>query len=64
MMDSDKISSIQKAAGEIENFRQCYDGCKIYANREGDVDYERMLAWLIENPHMQKIADTISSLKV
>jgi hypothetical protein len=58
-----KVQDIEKAeklAAAISNFRSCYAECKLWGSSpDGDVRPEKMIAWLIENPHMAEIADDI-----
>ena len=60
-MDLEKIKNIQRIASEIGNFRDCYTDCNVPVVN-GQVQMESILAWLIENPHMAKIAIDIKKL--
>ena len=63
MLDSTKIKNIQKLNSEIENFKDCYacvTDSPLFGNRDGIVSPEVLLAFLIENPHFQQIADEIN----
>ena len=61
-MNIDKIEKYSKVVSEINNFRDCYEDIKIWANTEGCVEASVILSWLIENPHMAEIANEISKL--
>lgn len=61
-MDSQKIEKIQKLNAEIQNFRDCYEGNELWGDIEDCVSPERLIAFLIENPHLQQIADAIKKL--
>lgn len=58
-----KVKDIEKAeklAAAIANFRSCYADCKLWGSSpDGDVKAERLIEWLIENPHIPEIADDI-----
>ena len=55
-MDRDQIERIQMAASDIKNFNDCYSDCELHGDRDGGVPAAKILAWLIENPHMADIA--------
>jgi len=61
-MKEDEIIKALKLAAEIENFNDCYKDCNLSGNCEGVVSPENLLTFLIENPHMQKIADNIEKI--
>jgi hypothetical protein len=61
-MDAEKISRLQKLNDEINNFRSCYEGSELWGDRDGPVSAEKLIAFLIENPHFQQIADKIKEL--
>lgn len=58
------IRAIEKTANLIENFRTCYydvnDTRLMASDRDGNVSHTAVLEWLIENPHMQEIANNIN----
>lgn len=57
------IKKIQSLNAEIENFRDCYDkDVELWGERDGPVGYQKLIEFMIENPHFQKIADSISKL--
>lgn len=62
MMDSNSIERVQKLSSEIESFRSCYDGNELWGEVEGPVSYGALLAFLIDNPHMQDIANKVDKL--
>jgi hypothetical protein len=62
-MTPKRLEQIQKLADEIGNFKECYAVCKLWGSLpDGDVDAETILAWLIENPHMNELALSIKKL--
>lgn len=62
-MKAEKIKNIQKIAQAINNFNECYKDCgKLYSNVNGDIPAEKFLEFLIENPHLQQIANEIIKL--
>ena len=63
-MNTEQIKNIRKKASAIDNFEQCYNDIQLHGDRDGNVKYEQVLAWLIENPDMQDIANEIKNLKV
>ena len=57
------IKKIQSLNSEIENFKDCYTkDVELWGSREGPVSYEKLLEFMIDNPHFQKIADSIAKL--
>ena len=63
-MDAERIRRLNKLSGEVQNFRECYESVELWAQVDGKVDCIELLAFLIENPHFQKIADNIKTLDV
>lgn len=63
-MDRKKIEKIQKLHNEIRNFQDCYTGNELWGAREEAVSAETLIAFLIENPHFQQIADNIKKADV
>ena len=61
-MTKDRIEKIQKLNSEIKNFKSCYDGVELWGELDGPVPADKLIAFLIENPHFQKMADKINSL--
>jgi hypothetical protein len=61
-MNKEQIEKIQKLNAEIQSFRDCYGSIELWGERDGPVKVETLIAFLIENPHFQKIADNISKL--
>ena len=61
-MDKKRILEIQALAEEIDNFKNCYSGIELWGEAETFVQPETLLAFLIENPHFQDIANKISAL--
>ncbi len=59
----ERLLKIEKTNEAIKNFRDCYKGHEIYCSRDGYVEAESLLAFLIENPHFQEIANNINKLK-
>ena len=47
---------------EIENFVDCYKGYELRGEIEGTVSPEKLLEFLIENPHFQEMANKINKL--
>ena len=59
-MKAQDIEKAEKLAGAIRNFRECYSSCVLWGSApDGDVKAERLIEWLIENPHMAEIANDI-----
>ena len=54
----DRLEKIQDVASQIDNFRDYYGECVLRGSQEhdGQVPTEKLIEWLIENPHMQKTA--------
>ena len=63
-MDANKIERIRKLNAEIENFRSCYEGSELWGGVESCVSAEKLLAFLIKNPHFQQIADSVAKLDI
>ena len=61
-MTKEQIEKVQKLNAEIQSFRDCYKDCELWGERDGPVSTEALIAFLIENPHFQAIADNISKL--
>jgi len=61
-MDANKITALEEASSEIKNFRECYKDNELYGSVEGPVDVFKLISFLIDNPHLQKIADNIDRL--
>lgn len=62
-MNKKQIEDAQKLSAEIQNFRDCYDSDnQLWGERDGPVSVEALIEFLIENPHFQQIADSISKL--
>lgn len=55
-----------KLSAEIQNFYDCYNDTtdQLYAKRQSDgkISPEDLLEFLLENPHMMKIAQVIKDL--
>lgn len=63
-MTKDDIEKTEKLAAEIQNFRDCYSNAgELWGTRDGPVMMATLLEWLIENPHMNEIAQDINKLK-
>ena len=57
------IKKIQKLNAEIENFRDCYTkDVELWGVQDGPVGYEKLMEFMIEHPHFQQIADSVSKL--
>lgn len=61
-MKKDQIEKVQKLNAEIQSFRDCYGSIELWGEQDGPVPAETLIAFLIENPHFQKIADNINKL--
>jgi hypothetical protein len=63
-MKIDEIERIQKLNAEIQNFRDCYNNLnsQLWGGRDSCVSAESLMSFLIENPELQKIAETIEKL--
>lgn len=61
-MNEERIKNIKKLNDQIENFRQCCELDKLYANQDGEVTHEKLLSFLIENPHFQEMANDIKKI--
>lgn len=61
-MDREKIENIQKLNSEIQNFKACYEGIELWGDISAPVSADRLIAFLIENPCFQQIADKIKKL--
>ena len=62
MMKKTEIEKVRKLSSEIENFVDCYKGCELWGEIEGPVSPEKLLEFLIENPHFQEMANKINKL--
>lgn len=62
-MNAEKILQLEKLHSEIQNFRNCYQGDELWGDMDGPVSAESLMAFLIENPHYQKIANEIAKLE-
>lgn len=58
-----KLEDIEKVASDIQNFRDCYEGIELWAGRDGSITANQLINFMIDNPHMQEIANQISVLK-
>jgi hypothetical protein len=61
-MTKDKIEKIQKLNSEITNFCSCYEGNELWGRQDDSVSAEGLIAFLIEHPEFQQIADNIKKL--
>ena len=61
-MNKKQIEDAQKLGAEIQNFKDCYDPKELWGTVEGPVSADALIEFLIENPHFQQIADSISKL--
>lgn len=61
-MKKSEIEKVRKLNVEIDNFVDCYSDSKLTADRDGNITPETLIAWMIENPHFQEIANNISKL--
>ena len=61
-MNQDKIEKSLALVAEIENFRDCYNDDRLWAETDEPVSAEHLLAYLIQYPHLQEIADRINRL--
>jgi hypothetical protein len=61
-MNKEEIEKIQKISYEIENFKSCYKGNELWGRIDDFVDPETLIAFLIEHPYFQEIADNIKKL--
>lgn len=53
------IEKIRKQAAYIESFHECYKGIELWGVVEGPVPANKLLEFMIENPHFQEIANKI-----
>jgi hypothetical protein len=63
-MDRERIERLQMLNSEIQNFKDCYHSCELWGDRDEAVAPERLISFLIENPHFQQMADKIKKLDV
>lgn len=64
-MKAQDIEKAIKLAGAIRSFQDCYSSCVLYGSSpDGDVKSERLIEWLIENPHMAEIAADIRKYRL
>jgi hypothetical protein len=56
------LKKVQELSAEIENFRKCYEGNELWGRRDGPVDMDDFISFLIEHPEFQEIANKISKL--
>lgn len=62
-MNAEKIAKVQKLNAEIDNFKNAYEGGEsLWGDQDGHVSAESLLAFLIENPHLQEMAATVDKL--
>ena len=62
-MSINEIIKIENIANEMANFRECYKDIEISGDRfDNKVDAIKLLEFMIDNPHMQKIANEIAKL--
>lgn len=65
-----KITEIMKLSAEIQNFYDCYDDIadpdQLYARgySDGKINPEDLLVFLLDNPHMMRIAQRINELRI
>lgn len=58
------IETIEKVAAEIANFNDCYEDIKLHGDRfDNGISANKLIEFLIDNPHLQQIADKIAKLK-
>lgn len=59
-----KIKNIQESSSRIKSFIQiCQDDkINISTDRDGQIDYNSLLAVLIENPHLGEMAKIVANL--
>lgn len=58
-MDIEKIETI---SSEIKNFRSAYEGIELWGTIDDPVPPLKMLKFMIDNPHMQQIANNIDKM--
>ncbi len=58
-----KIEDVEKIASDIQNFRDCYEGIELWGEGDSFVTANQLINFMIDNPHMQEIANQISVLK-
>jgi len=56
------LKKVQRLSAEIENFRDCYAGNELWGKRDGPVDMDDLISFLIKHPEFQEIANRISKL--
>jgi hypothetical protein len=59
-----EILKAQNFSAEIDNFRKSYEGNELWGNNDGQITYDELLRFLLENPHMQEIANAIQELSL
>lgn len=58
-----EIERCAKLTRAVENFRDMYAGCILWGSvPDGDVKADVLIAWMVENPEMAVIAETIREL--
>lgn len=61
-MKAKKIEEVLKLSSEIDSFKFCYEDSQLWGVIDGPVPYEKLLEFLIENPHFQEMANKIEKL--
>jgi hypothetical protein len=66
MRMKDKIEKIEQAQSDMEYLRGEFKDMKLYANRDGEVEFEMFMEWLAEweynVEHMIKVAKIIKEI--
>ena len=61
-MDKQTIDLISEVNNHIRNFNECYASvseCRLFCNTDYEIEASTLIAFLIENPHFQSIAEDI-----
>lgn len=56
------IFKVEEIAGEIANFKDCYSDIQLWGQRDGPVTAGVLIQWLMDNPHMDQIAQSIAKI--
>ena len=66
MKMSDKIEEIKQASSDLEYLKEEYERITLWASRDGDVEFCKLMEWLGENDyiveHMIKVANKLKEL--
>ena len=56
------LNKVNELGSQINNFIECYKECELWGGVDGPVSAEKLIDFIIENPHLIDIAKSIEKL--